>query len=168
VFPNTGLDILTVRIDGDGRPKPLLNSIGPEGASTISPNGRWIAYRSNETGASRIHVRPYPEVSRSRRVVSDGPGDDPLWGPDGHELLYVTPEGVMVAPIVETGETVQRGTPRRLFSVDAYHRGNNYNWDISRDGKRFLMVKRGPVTEQTQITVVQNWDQELKRLVPTR
>ncbi len=67
---------------------------------------------------------------------------------------------------VETGDTFQRGSPQRLFSLDPYHLGVNSNWDVSPDGDRFLMVKRVEATDETPIIVVQNWFEELTRLVP--
>ena len=166
-FSDTGTDILTVRLDGDAAPESLLATDANEAVPVISPNGRWIAYRSNETGEPRIYVRPFPDVTRGQRLVSDGPGGDPLWGPDGRELFYHGPEGVMAVP-VETGDTFQRGTPTRLFSLDPYYLGANVNWHISSDGERFLMIKLGEaIDEPSQIILVQNWFDELRRLVPT-
>ena len=113
-------------------------------------------------------MRPFRDASAGgQRLISDEPGaTDPLWGPDGRELFYRTPDAVMVVS-VDTGDTFQRGTPRQLFSATPYHEGQNLNWDISPDGRRFLMIKRGQSTdESSQLVVVQNWLEELKRLVP--
>ncbi len=166
-FAGTGVDVLTVQPDVDPAPKELLATAANEAVAVMSPNGRWLAYRSDESGQTRIYVRPFPDVNSTQRLVSDGPGSDPLWGPDGRELFYFSPDGVM-AVAVEAGDTFQRATPRRLFSLDRYFQGANINWDISRDGQRFLMVKRGTTTDmRQQIIVVQNWLEELKRLVPT-
>ncbi len=115
-----------------------------------------------------MYVRPFPDASSGgQRLISDGVGSDPLWGPDGRELFYLTPEAVMVVP-VETGDTFQRGTPQRLFSMDPYYDGLGLSWDISPDGQRFLMVKHGenPTPESSDIIVVLNWFEELTRLVP--
>ena len=127
----------------------------------MSPNGRWLAYVSDETGERRIYVRPFPEVGTGgQRVVSDGYGDRPLWGRDGRELFYHTDESVMVVP-VETGETFRRGAPRRLFSIKPYVMGGFYNWDIAPDGQRFLMVKREGAADADaqppQVIVTLNW-----------
>ena len=128
-----------------------------------------MAYLSDETGERRIYVRPFPDVaSGGQRAISDGPGEDPLWGRDGRELFYQTSEDAMVVP-VETGDTFQRGAARRLFSLDPYYLGLNSNWDVSPDGERFFMFKRSSETsdETSEIILVQNWFDELKRLVPT-
>jgi eukaryotic-like serine/threonine-protein kinase len=162
-----GLKIFTLRLDGRSPPEELLTTKANEAVPVMSPNGRWIAYRSDETGEPRIYVRPFPDVGRGQRFVSDGPGRDPLWRRDGRELFYFSPNGVMAVP-VETGDTFKRGTPRRLFSLEPYFQGANINWDVSLDGERFLMVKQGAATDApSQIVVVQNWLDELKRLVPT-
>ena len=136
------MDILTLQFGADAEPEPLLETDANEAVHSISPNGRWVAYRSDESGERRIYVRPFPNASSGgQRLISDGPGSDPLWGPDGRELFYLTPEAAMVVP-VETGDTFQRGSPQRLFSMDPYNDGLSRSWDISPDGQRFLMIKR--------------------------
>ena len=162
-----GVDIFTVQLDGDSAPEPLLQTSSLDAFPTMSPNGRWMAYLSDETGERRIYVRPFPDVANGQRAISDGPGEDPLWGRDGRELFYQTSEDAMVVA-VETGDTFQRGSPQRLFSLDPYHLGVNSNWDVSPDGDRFLMVKRVKATDETPIIVVLNWFEELTRLVPTQ
>ena len=169
---DTGFDIFTVRLGADGAHEPLLATPARDMWPTVSPNGRWLAYVSDETGERRVYARPFPDVaSGGRRVVSEGLGERPLWGHDGREIFYHTADGVMVVS-VETGDTFQRGAARRLFSKEPYNlRGLLGNWDISADGQRFQMVKRGGATgedtQPSQIIVVQNWLEELTRLVPT-
>ena len=167
---DTGADLLTLRFGADAEPESLLETVANELNPAISPNGRWMAYRSAESGEPQIYVRPFPDASSGgQRLISDGRADDPLWGPDGRELFYLTPEAAMVVP-VETGDSFQRGTPQRLFSMSAYFEGLGFNWDISPNGRRFLMVKRAePTSEDSasdEIIIVQNWFEELKRLVP--
>ena len=125
-----------------------------------------MAYRSDESGEPQIYVRPYPNPKTgAQRLISDKRGEDPLWGSDGRELFYLTTEAAMAVP-VDTGDTFQRGTPQRMFSMDPYYEGRGFSWDIHPDDRRFLLVKR----EQTdaagssQIVLVQNWHEELKRL----
>ena len=163
-----GTDFMAVRVGADAVPETLLETDENESIFSLSPNGRWMTYVSNVSGEQRIYVRPFPDLSSGgQRLVSDGPGDDPLWGPDGREPFYLTPDAAMVVP-VETGDAFQRGAPKQLFSMDPYFEGLNFSWDISPDSQRFVMVKRGEESEaQTQIIVVQNWFEELKRLVPT-
>ena len=140
-IPERGIDIFTLGLDGRSAPEELLTTKANEAVPVMSPNGRWIAYRSDEIAEPRIYVRPFPEVGRGPRAVSDGQGGDPLWGRDGRELFFFSPKGVMAVP-VETGDTFKRGTPRLLFSLEPYLQAANINWDVSLDGQRFLMVKR--------------------------
>ena len=90
-----------------------------------------------------VHEPPIVRFARFLRFSArvDWSSSDPLWGPDGRELFYLTPEAAMVVP-VETGDTFQRGSPQRLFSMDPYNDRPNRSWDISPDGQRFLMIKR--------------------------
>ena len=109
--------------------------------------------------------------SGAPRLISDGFASDPIWAPDGRELFYVTPDAAMVVP-VETGDTFQqRGSPRRLFSMDPYYVGAYFNWDVSPDGQQFLMIRRsedtGSDSASGDIVVVVSWFEELTRLVPT-
>ena len=157
-------DVLTLRLGGDEEPEILLGTEAGEAIVSISPNGRWMAHVSDVSGERQIYVRPFPLVdSGGQRLLSDGPGEDPMWGPDGRELFYLAPDAAMVVP-VETGATFQRGTPEPLFSMDSYVEGGNIDWDMSPDGQRFVIVKRAEVT--SPIIVVQNWLEELKERVP--
>ena len=167
--PDTGIDIFTVRLGADGAHEPLLATPDRDMWPTVSPNGCWLAYVSDETGERRIYVRPFPDTaSGGRRAISEGPGERPLWGRDGRELFYHTEEDAMVVS-VDTGETFQRGAPRRLFSMAPYALGPIFYWDVSLDSQRFLMVKRAQADEDTQpsqVIVVQNWVDELKGMFP--
>ena len=162
---------MTLGFGADAEPETLLVTNADEAVFALSPNGQWLAYRSNASGENQIYVRPFPDVtSGGERLISDEPGaTDPLWGPDGRELFYLTPDAAMVVP-VETGETFQRGTPRQLFSLDPYFQGPNLSWDISPDGQRFVMVRRSPAADEdaqpSQIIVVENWVEELKGMFP--
>ena len=134
----------------------------------ISPEGRWLAYRSNESGRDEIYVRPFPDVDSGGpwRVSTSG-GSYPLWSPDGKELYYISSSAIM-AVSVETEPTFKPGPPRSLFQ-------NKYwgNFDIHPDGKRFLMLRTSETanTESTEkaapkINIVFNWFEEVKQRVP--
>jgi eukaryotic-like serine/threonine-protein kinase len=136
----------------------------------ISPDGRWFAYESNESGQYEIYVRPFPDAAAGRWQISTGGGTKPLWARNGQELFYVAPTGTLMAVRIAPGATFTAGTPTRLFDGryyvgDAANVGRTY--DVSPDGRRFLMMK-ADTTTPANIIVVQNWDQELKRLAPTR
>ena len=119
----------------------------------------------------KIYVRPFPDVNRGRWQISAGGGTRPLWARDGNELFYLGPSGAVMRVAVQGGSTFQAGNQVRLFEGPYFttptQAGRTY--DISRDGQRFLMIKVGDGSDQTAapgIVVVQNWQEELKRLVP--
>ena len=102
-----------------------------------------------------------------QRLVSNASGTDPLWGPDGRELFYLTPGAAMVVP-VETRDAFRRGTPQELFSMASYYETAGFSWDISPDGQRFLMIVKHPEPTASQILVIENWAEEVKSLEPTQ
>jgi eukaryotic-like serine/threonine-protein kinase len=172
---DTHSDIGTLSMDGDRKIQPLLQEKYMEFCPQISPDGRWIAYTSNESGSDEIYVRPFPEVDKGRSRVSSNGGDAPLWSHDGRELFYRNGDAAMAVP-VKTDPVFSSGIPEILFrgkyvstSSDAAHPSNN-PWDISPDG-RFLMMKE-PVAFEAgapqRINIVLNWLEELKQKVPGR
>ena len=141
----------------------------------VSPDGRWLAYEAGDSGRAEIYVRPYPDVNSGHWQVSTAGGTRPLWARNGQELFYVSPTGALLRVSVERASSWAATTPTMLvkegyFTTPGGNPGRTY--DISRDGQRFLMIKEGGGTDQTaappQIIVVQHFDEELKRLVPTK
>jgi serine/threonine-protein kinase len=170
---NTGRDIWMVPLEGDRKPSVFLQSPFEDHVGKISPDGRWLAYVSNESGRFEVYVRPFPSSSGRWQISTEG-GAEPLWSRDGRELFYRIGNKVMVVNI-SPGPSFQAGTPRLLFERRLAVRtgGNsiNTNYDISPDGRRFLMVQEAVQQAEappTQIHVVLNWFEELKRRVPTR
>ncbi len=133
----------------------------------FSPDGRWLAYVSDETGQMHVYVRPYPEPDVKFLVSEEEGGGQPVWSPDGSELFYRSGDKMMVVSI-RTQPTFNASRPQVLFEGSYLNStiilGNQY-YDISPDGQQFLMIKQ-PEAER-QIDVVLNWFEELKRLVPT-
>ena len=163
-------------MEGDHKFKPLLKDNYNEFQPRISPNGRWMAYVSDESGKNEVYVRPFPEVDGGRWQISTSGGDSPLWSPGGRELFYRNGDAVMAVP-VKTDPSFSLETPKTLFHgtyVSFGVQGNRTElnpWDISPDGKRFLMVKQpdalaygGP----RKINIVVNWLEELKQRVPVK
>jgi hypothetical protein len=111
-----------------------------------------------------VYVRPFPDVESGQWLVSMGGGGNPLWGPDGRELFYRSPDGVMIVD-VNIDDGFERGRPRQLFP-DIYFSNAEANWDISPDGQRFLMLKDDETPIHGEIHVVLNWHQELLERVP--
>jgi len=138
-----------------------------ETAPCFSPDGRWIAYSSPESGTSEIYVRPFPGPGGKWQVSTDG-GTEPVWNPKGHELFYRSGKKLMAVEY-EAQQSFSPGRPKELFEGPYVPTPRSFpDYDVSPDGQRFLMLK--PVEDQqatSQIIVVQNWIEELKQKVPT-
>ena len=128
-----------------------------------------MAYVSGESGPFEIYVCPYPEIERERELISASGGAEPRWSPDGKELFYRGGDSMMVVT-VETDPMLKPSVPKSVFK-DNYYSGMGHNWDLSPDGKRFLMIKglsseSTEATPQEKINFVLNWFEELKDKVP--
>ncbi|MFN2302569.1 MAG: hypothetical protein ACK2TV_02435, partial [Anaerolineales bacterium] len=134
-------------------------------------------YMSNESGQYEIFVRPFPDVNSGGKFqVSRNGGNNPLWSPDGRELFYRNGDATMVVQ-VEIEPTFRLGNPEVLFEGEyfqsSFQNGAITSWDITQDGKRFLMMKEAEPTEEDstqgrprRINIVTNWIEELKERVP--
>jgi serine/threonine-protein kinase len=165
VSPDSGYDIAVLRLS-DGKAEPYLRTRFFEGGATFSPDGRWLAYTSDEAGRQEIFVQPYPGPGGKLQVSTEG-GTEPVWNRNGRELFYRS-GNKMMAVDVTTGSPFSAGKPRILFETEYVPTPASLrNYDVSADGQRFLMLKAGDQTQTvTQINVVTNWSEELKRLVP--
>jgi len=172
----TSADIGSVSMEGDHEFKPLLEGKYAEAQAEISPVGRWMAYMSNESGKYEIYVRPFPEVDKGRWQVSTNGGDSVLWASNGRELFYRSGDAVMVVS-VETEPAFKAGKPETIFrgTYTSWSIQEQHPWDISPDGKRFLMMKDVTSTGTAaaaggprKINVVVNWIEELKQKVPVK
>ena len=167
--PGSKWDIWTARLGEPDSARPFLETRFNEHEPTFSPDGRWIAYVSDETGRDELFVRSFPD-SGAKWSVSSGAGTEPLWSPDGKKLYYRTAEELMVVT-VETRPTFSVSRPRAVLE-DSFERWRGQpgfrNYDISPDGERFLVLESGEQTQYDIIHVVLNWFEELERLVPTR
>ncbi len=167
VTPETGSDIWVLRM-ADRKAQLFLRAPSEETAPTFSPDGRWLAYSSNESGRREIIVQPYPGPGGKWQISTDG-GQEPLWNPKGGELFYRNGNRIMAVQVdVKSGFSASK--PRMLFEGPYLPGGGFPFYDVSPDGQRFLMLK--PLESQTsgptQIHVVLNWFEELKRLVPSK
>jgi serine/threonine-protein kinase len=158
----------------DATPEPFPQApIGSEGAD-FSRDGRHVAYSSTETGRREIYLRPYPGPG-GQTTVSVGGGMEPMWATRGDEMFYRSLNGDrMFAVPVTTGPALKVGTPVQLFQGRHYIAPTGSprpQYDVSSDGQRFLMLASTTGTDASlarpRIVVVQNWHEELKRLVPT-
>ena len=177
-----GLDgnIGLLAVEGERLLDLLLETEFRETDPVLSPDGRWLAYQSNESGDSEVYVRPFPDVDAGRWQVSNGGGLSPVWSPDGQELFFIggragKPDTMMLAR-VETEPAFRSSTPERLFDVGSFWglatllgRG----WDIAPDGNRFLFKTRATATQTGEgsgfngLIFVENWFEELKARVPS-
>ena len=161
----TGHDIWVLRLS-DRKAQPFLHTQFNETAPAFSPDGHWLAYASDETGRYEIYVQPYPGPGRKWQISTEG-GTEPAWAGNG-EIFY-RQGNKMMAVGTTTQTTFSAGNPKVLFEGQYVRTAATIsNYDVSRDGQRLLMVKASEQTEAaTQINVVQNWFEELKRRVPT-
>ncbi len=166
--PNSGYDLGMLSIEGDRTSTLLLNTEFRERHAALSPDGRWIAYQSDESGQYEVYVRPFPDVNTGRWQVSNDGGEWPLWAPDGRALFYVGAQAMMSVAI-ETEPTFILGTRESLFDKEPYWTPpiapQNRRVAISPDG-RFLLLKSEDTAGPPSIVLVLNWFEELKRLVP--
>ncbi len=161
--PSTGRDLWLFPLEGDRKSQPFLRAPLDQCVPMFSPDGRWLAYESNETGRSEIYVQPFPGPGGKWQISTEG-GVRPVWARNGQELFYRNDDKLMVASIT-TEPSFSAGKPRLVFEGRYWHAGLDY--DIAPDGQHFVMIKES--TEQmapTQINVVLNWFEELKRRVP--
>lgn len=150
----------------------LVETPSDERNSELSPDGRFLAYQTNESGRSEIYVRPYPQTVNGRWQVSTTGGAQPGWTHDGHELLYLDGSGhLTMVPVDPAGTSFRAGVASTLLSSNAY--GGGFAWrsyDVSQDGRRFLMIKYVSAGSDAEppanFVVVEHWTEELNRLLP--
>ena len=131
----------------------------------VSPDGLWIAYVSDQSGRNEIYVRPFPDINAGLWQISTAGGMQPLWSRNGRELFYRNGDALMIVS-VETEPGFMPGTPRVLFEGNFSAPQGGRAYDISPDGERFLMM-RDSAAARSELVVVENWFEELERLVPT-
>jgi eukaryotic-like serine/threonine-protein kinase len=152
---------------GDSTLVPLVATTAAEMFPALSPDGRWLAYASNESGQSEVYVRPFPETATAKWQVSTVGGSEPAWASTGRELLYINGKGEMASAEVQPGATFSLGKQRPLFSATQFSRpGPVPSFSLSPDDKRFLMVREGDNSQQSELIVAENWLQELKATAP--
>jgi dipeptidyl aminopeptidase/acylaminoacyl peptidase len=177
--PDTRGDIMTLPMEGNeksgwkpGEPRVFLNSPYDEMSPAFSPDGRWLAYASNESGNYEVYVRPFPGPG-GKWQISTGGGQFPKWSRNGKELFYRTQDSkLMVAAYTASGDSFVAGKPQ-LWSpgqfINFVNLGPFYNFDLHPDGKRFAVVKTpgpGEGTPVNKVTFIFNFFDELRRKVP--
>jgi serine/threonine-protein kinase len=164
-----------------GEPRAVAPALPLMGGVDVSPDGRWMAYHTQESGQQQVYVEAFPGPGPRIQISTNG-GGSPVWRADGLELFYARPsrEGqprnagefdvAVVAVTVTNGPTLTFGQERQLFTGRYSMNNPDRGFDVSRDGKRFLMLqlKQRAPDVITSMNVVQNWTEELRRLIPTR
>jgi Tol biopolymer transport system component len=157
-------------MNGYRKPWPFLETPFQSGYPEFSPDGRWLAYVSTESGAAEVYVRPFPGTGEKIRISTNN-GRAPVWARNQRELFYmqIADSTTQVMSVeIHTASGFQAGTPRFLFEGRYPPGVPHRNYDISADGQRFIMIRGSdPEPPVTQMHVVLNWAEELKRLVPT-
>ncbi len=164
--PGTGADILGYR-PGDTTAVPLIATPAAEGYPALSPDGRWLAYSSTESGTQEIFVRPFPETGTAKWQVSTAGGTQPRWSNSGRELFYINGKSDMMSAEVKPGATFALGEQHVLFSTAPYSTAASVqSYSVSPDDKRFLMLREGETNALSELVIAEHWLQELKVKAP--
>jgi hypothetical protein len=158
---STGFDIFTADLSGQGAPVPAVQGPLTDAEPDLSPDGRWMAYATTETGAFEVFVQPFPPTG-AKWQVSNGGGRQPQWRRDGRELYFVTNDRKFYAVDVRPGVAFEFGAPRLLFTMPANTISVRNSYVARKDGQRFLVNKLLD-TSVPPINVVLNWTATVSR-----
>ena len=162
VFLPGGGDVAGVRF-GDTTLVPLVNGPALEAKMAVSPDGRWLAYMSEESGELEVYVRPFPDAGSARWQVSAAGGSDPVWSRDGRELFYISATNEMMSAEVERGEAFSITPPKALFPTGPYSVVPPVQaFDVHPDG-RFMLLRETTAAERNELVLVQNWLGEMEQ-----
>jgi hypothetical protein len=145
--------------------KPLFQGTGTVRNGQFSPDGRWIAYSSSESGQTEVYVSPFPSLSNKWQISSAG-GSEPRWKADGKELFYLSAEGKMMSVPVGKGANFEAGQPVALFET---HRRQPmsvldfFSYDVSPDGQKFLLATKVDEDTTAPLGILMNWESEMTK-----
>jgi dipeptidyl aminopeptidase/acylaminoacyl peptidase len=151
-----GLWILPVA-DG-AQPYQLIKNVHKDSGARFSPDGKWVAFASNETGRDEIYVSKLDQPGEKRRISADG-GSNPIWSHSGRELFYVAPDSNLMSVEITPGADLSSGRPTPLFKVDPLMT----SYDVRADGQAFLCVVSAPGTQLFPYAVAMDWTAEIKK-----
>jgi eukaryotic-like serine/threonine-protein kinase len=149
----------------DGQVKPLLRGQGVVLNARFSPDGRWVAYSSNESGHWEVYVTSFP-AAKSKWQVSTAGGEEPRWRRDGKELFYLSGQGTVMAAAVKTGSSFEAGPPSSLFQAhtrQAISTQDVFSYDVTEDGNRFLVNTNVEEPSASPLSIILNWASEVKK-----
>jgi Tol biopolymer transport system component len=157
-------DLYLLPLNGDRRPIPFATAPYNEDSGAISPNGHWLAYRSNESGHSEIYVQPVPGAGMPPgkwQVSTAGVGSQPAWRRDGKELYFMTQDKIWAVSVKTEGSSFEAGTPVALFSLRSGLSARNH-FTVSADGRRLLVDTPAEAGSTEQFNVLLNWPATFK------
>ncbi|MGI8543044.1 MAG: protein kinase domain-containing protein, partial [Aridibacter sp.] len=158
--PTTTQDVWVLPLSGEQKPFPFLQTQFDEKFARFSPDGRWVAFMSNESGRDEVYVTRFDQPGEKWRISTAG-GRSPRWRRDGKELFYLAADKKMMSVIIKSGaETFEAGAPTALFKVDSILEGD---YDVTADGQRFLINNSVAGAQSQPFTIVLNWAADLKR-----
>jgi eukaryotic-like serine/threonine-protein kinase len=170
---SAAINIWYLTVGGDDKPMPYLESQARKYSAQLSPDGRWLAYVTNESGSAQIVVQSFPDPKISKVVVSRNGGTDPRWRRDGRELFYIAADGKLMAVPVKTGDTFEARTETALFQMPLPSGTATiglFRYDVAADGKRFLIISPVDTTDtapstvdSTPMTAIVNWTAGLRK-----
>jgi hypothetical protein len=147
---------------GNGKPYPFLQTVATEGRGQFSPDGHWVAYALNEgRGPNEVYVVPFPGPGGKWQVSTTG-GDWPRWSRDGKEIFFISHDKLTAASVSTEGGRVEVGAVTPLFDIPSPHSFNGWDYDVSPDGRRFLVITKDQAAS-APINLVVNWTAALKK-----
>jgi hypothetical protein len=167
VDPKTQGNLWALPLFGERKPFPIVSTSFDESNGQFSPDGRWVAYHTDESGRYEVYAQPFPGPG-GKWQVSTGGGIEPRWRRDGKEIFYVAPDGkMMAAPIKGAGQTLEAGAPVTLFQTRIVGGGTigrqKQQYAVTPDGQRFLINTIANASTSSSITIVTNWTAGLKQ-----
>jgi hypothetical protein len=160
----TGYDLFVLPLTGDRTPRPFVRSRAADLHGRFSPDGRWVAYSSAETGRHQIYVQPFPSGAGRWQLSTEG-GSEPRWRADGRELFFIGPDHRMMAVPITGGASFDHGLPVPLFATRVADFANPYrtSYAVTPDGQRFLVSGVAENATPPSVTVIVNWPALMKR-----
>ncbi len=155
-------DIRVLPLEGDRKPFVYFQTPQEDSSASFSPDGKFVAYHSSESGRDEVYVQTFP-ASASKWPVSTNGGSNPRWRPDGKELFYIQTDGKVMSVEIKSGSSFEPGIPKPLFDISAARTQRSLDYAVSRDGQRLLFLSRLTETGLSPLAVVVNWTANFKR-----
>jgi serine/threonine protein kinase len=159
--PTTNQNVWVLPLEGERKPYVYFQTPTEDASGMFSPDGRFIAYRSRESGVNEVYVQTFPP-SGVKLLVSTNGGTNPVWAPSGKELFFIAPDGKLMLVEIGSGSSFEPGKPKVVFDIVAARTNQNNDYDVSADGQRFLFISR-MADATSSLSVVINWTADLKK-----